>query len=219
MTIRQQCVLVDPGQTVSFRPAFRDQINSSFSHAHFPINSKRKKGFHPVDHFESLFNQIAALPTKTLMLEQAISAVSCVYLGKMDSNDTMLHHGLQLYNSAMNHMSHLLTRESCSADLAYSSMIFQEIEVCVYTFECHMFLTFDKSIHSPQSLKAFRLHVWGSNSIMKRYRPQLLANPLTAVIYQQHQKGKLVHFLPFWLVPGVFHGLTIFFSFWLPTWR
>lgn len=200
--IRRQCVFADPGQTISSRPAFRDQINSSFFHVHFPFNSNRRKHNFPVDHFESLFAEIAALSTKTLMLEQAISAVSCVYLGKVDNNDTMLQHGLQLYNSAMKHMSRLLTRESCIADLAYTSMIFQEIEVYVYTFECHAFLTFDKAMHCPQGLKGFFIHVMGSSSILKRYRPQLLANSLTAVIYHKHQKGKLVR-LHFYLLLAV----------------
>lgn len=159
----------------------------------FPIYTKRKKQVFHVDHFESLFMGIVALPTKTLMLEQAISAVSCVYLGKVDNNDTMLQYGLQLYNSSIRHMSRLLTRESCGADLAYTSMIFQEIEVHVYTFKCHTFLTFDKAIHCPQGLGGFFTHVIGSNSILKRYLPQLLENPLTAIIYHQHQKGKLVH--------------------------
>jgi hypothetical protein len=96
---------------------------------HFPIQFNERKQVFYVDHFQPLFTQIAALPTKTLMLQQAISAVSCVFLGKVDRNNTMLQYGLRLYNSAIGHMSRLLNREDCSADLAYTSMIFQEIEV------------------------------------------------------------------------------------------
>lgn len=153
---------------------------------------------------------IAALPRKTMMLEQAISAVSCVYLGKVDSNDAMLQHGLHLYNSAMGHMSRLLTREACSVDLAFTSMIFQEIEVHIQVLKCDAFLTFDKAMHCPQSLKDFFIHVMGSSSILKRYRPQLLENPLTAVIYHKHQKGKLVQFTlqSLFVVISISHRLT-----------
>lgn len=125
--IGRQYIYVDPGRTISSGPVFRDQLKSSFLHLHFPVNTRRPS--FNVDLFQPLFTDIAALPRKTLMLEQAISAVSCVFLGKVDGNDNMLRHGLQLYNSSIRHMSRILSRDAYSADLVYTSMIFQEIEV------------------------------------------------------------------------------------------
>lgn len=63
------------------------------------------------------------------MLEQAISAISCVFIGKLDNNVRMLHHGVQLYNRSIRQMSQILKRKTYSQELLYVSVIFQELEV------------------------------------------------------------------------------------------
>lgn len=63
------------------------------------------------------------------MLDQAISAISCVFLGKLDSDARMLQHGVQLYGSAIWYMSRHLERRIYNCELLYVSVIFQELEV------------------------------------------------------------------------------------------
>lgn len=127
----RQCALIDPSQSISSGPAYRNQIISSFYHSHFSVN-ERNNHF-KVDVFPSLFTEIAALPRKTLMLEKSIAAISCIFLGKVNHNDNLLRHGLGLHNNAIKHMSNTLGRKAYNEDVLYTSMIFQELEVKPFT--------------------------------------------------------------------------------------
>lgn len=144
------------------------------------------------------------------MLEQAISAISCVFLGKLDRDDRMLQQGVQSYNSAIRHMTRMLSRKDYSDELLYVSVIFQELEVTPNSsFErLRMLLTFNKAIYCPDGLKAYFTHVAGLNSLIKQYRALVLANPLTAAIYHKHQKIKVVCDFVLPLVRVLFIRLT-----------
>ncbi|KAJ5337336.1 uncharacterized protein N7506_005358, partial [Penicillium brevicompactum] len=168
-----QHVFVDPSQSIPSGPSSRAQVTSSFIDLHFPADAKHEVA---VDIFHFLFTSIAALPKKTLMLDQAISAISCVFLGKLDSDARMLQHGVQLYSSAIRHMSRHLERKIYSGELLYVSVIFQELE----------------AIYCPDGLAAYVTHVAGLNSLIKQYRYLVLVNPLTAAIYHKHQKLKVL---------------------------
>lgn len=63
------------------------------------------------------------------MLETAITAISCVYLGKIKNNSRVLRHGLQLYNQAIKDMSSMICKNAYMDDIIYTSVIFQEMEV------------------------------------------------------------------------------------------
>ncbi|CAG7930618.1 unnamed protein product [Penicillium olsonii] len=93
----------------------------------------------------------------------------------MNVDHRMLRHGSQLYNNAVGHMSHALSRQFYTDELLYTAIIFQELE----------------AIYCPNNLGAFVMHVVGISSILKRYRPQILAAPLTAAIYHKHHKLKV----------------------------
>lgn len=128
------------------------------------------------------------------MLEKAISAISCIFLGKMDRNDNLLRHGLGLYNNAIKHMSTTLKRKAYSEDVLYTSMIFQELEVksCTCRSTELSLLTFHKAIHCPQNLEGYVMHLTGVRSILEQYPTQVLANPRTAAIYHKDHKLKVV---------------------------
>lgn len=173
----------------------------------FPIYTKRKKQVFHVDHFESLFMGIVALPTKTLMLEQAISAVSCVYLGKVDNNDTMLQYGLQLYNSSIRHMSRFLTREACGADLAYTSMIFQEIEV----HGLYLRMPYVSNLRQGHTLSSGSWGLFYSCNRIK-FHPEAIPSPVTRKSPDSHylppaSKRETCTFAPF-VIPITSYGLT-----------
>jgi hypothetical protein len=69
------------------------------------------------------------LPKKTHMLDTAITAISCVYLGKIKNDGRVFGHGLQLYNRAIQDMSSMICQNVYTDDIIYTSVIFQEIEV------------------------------------------------------------------------------------------
>lgn len=72
------------------------------------------------------------------MLEQAISAISCVFIGKLEGDARMLRQGVQLYNSCIRQMCQTLERKTYSDELLYASVIFQELEVTpVFPIHAH----------------------------------------------------------------------------------
>ena len=125
--MRNRRAVADPNQAIAPGPVVREQITSTFFHSHFPIHHGWRT-LNP-DVFPSLFAEIASLPRKTSMLQKAIAAISCVFLGKMNVDHRMLRHGSQLYNNAVGHMSHALSRQFYTDELLYTAIIFQELEV------------------------------------------------------------------------------------------
>lgn len=85
------------------------------------------------DVFQCLFAEIAALPKKSPLLQKTIVAISCVYLGKVQGDESMLRHGAQLYNNGLGIMSRMLSRQLYTDELLYTAMIFQELEVRLST--------------------------------------------------------------------------------------
>lgn len=69
------------------------------------------------------------LPRKSLMLQKATSALSCIFLGKLHSDKPALQYGLSLYNEAIYEMSKRISRRDYSADLIYTCVLFEQIEV------------------------------------------------------------------------------------------
>jgi hypothetical protein len=105
----------------------REQIFSVFLDHYFPIDqSGSPRG---VDLWHYLITSFVSLPQKTHMLESAITAISCVYLGKSKSHSQILRYGLQLYNQAIQEMSSMICRNIHTDDIIYTTVIFQEIEV------------------------------------------------------------------------------------------
>lgn len=49
-----------------------------------------------------------------------------------------------------------------------------------------------KSIHCPQNLEGYVMHLTGVRSILGQYPAQVLANPRTAAIYHKQYKLKVV---------------------------
>jgi hypothetical protein len=63
------------------------------------------------------------------MLERAISAVSCLYMGKMNKDDHMYNYGLDLYGTAIRSVKNNIYRNAWNAEIVYTAVIFQELEV------------------------------------------------------------------------------------------
>lgn len=69
------------------------------------------------------------LPQKSLMLQKATSALSCVFLGKIHRDQPVLQYGIGLYNEAIHEMSKTLNRKDYNPDMIYTCALFEQIEV------------------------------------------------------------------------------------------
>lgn len=119
MTLR----LSTPPKDLSLR---REQLVSSYINMYFPVDIK---GSISLDPWYTLMSGMVTLPNKPLMLELAVAATSCIYLGKISHDESMLRYGLRMYNGAIHHVSHELSRNNHSDELFYTIGIFQVLMV------------------------------------------------------------------------------------------
>jgi hypothetical protein len=65
------------------------------------------------------------------MFERAIAAQNCVFLGKLRHDKHLFYHGVQLYNSAIRYLSHILSRSRnvYSDEVVYTATLFQALVV------------------------------------------------------------------------------------------
>lgn len=88
-----------------------------------------------------VLSSIQNLPQKSWVIEVALSAISCVFLGRATKDPGISHHGLTLYNSAIRQVTNMLQRGIYTKELFYITFIFQELNV--RTFErTHIFPIF-----------------------------------------------------------------------------
>lgn len=114
-------------QVVASGPAMRSQVFSEFAKVYFPQSIDTS---YTLDVWHYLISNFSALPKKTEMLDKAIAALACFYLGKLRKDDRLFRHGLQLYNSAIRHLSIMMRQNTYCDDIVYTTIVFQEIEVC-----------------------------------------------------------------------------------------
>jgi hypothetical protein len=67
--------------------------------------------------------------TNQRMLEKAVTAISCVYLGKMSKDELILRRGTQLYNQAIRLLADRIQKNVFDDRFLYATVIFQMIEV------------------------------------------------------------------------------------------
>ncbi|KAJ5721257.1 uncharacterized protein N7483_009191 [Penicillium malachiteum] len=93
---------------------------------YFPINLE---GGLAVDSWHFILMEFLGLSKKSIMLEKALAAVSCIYLGKITNNDSVLRHGVTLYNQAIRILANMLRRGLVTDDVLYTTVVFQVLEV------------------------------------------------------------------------------------------
>lgn len=111
--------------TVPSGPMMRVKFISEYLYGYFPTGM----AVSDVDMWQYLLQGFAGLPNKTEMLDKTLSAITCFYIGKVSQDDRMSKYGLQLYNSAIRHMSRMISRDVFTEDIVYTAVLFQEIEV------------------------------------------------------------------------------------------
>ncbi|KAJ5980264.1 hypothetical protein N7481_007562 [Penicillium waksmanii] len=114
--------------TVNTASFSREQVVASYINVYFPDDIT---GTLDLDPWYTLLSGISAIPNKPVMLEKAMAATSCIYLGKLNKDTRMLNHGLQLYNGAIHHVSRELSRNRYTDELFFTIGIFQ-ILVAMY---------------------------------------------------------------------------------------
>jgi hypothetical protein len=113
--------------TVNTSSFSREQIVASYINVYFPDDIT---GTTELDPWYTLLSGISALPNKSVMLEKAMAATSCIYLGKINDDTRMLNHGLQLYNGAIHRVSQELSRNNYTDELFFTMGIFTILVVC-----------------------------------------------------------------------------------------
>lgn len=73
------------------------------------------------------------------MVDRAVSAISCLFLGKTNRDTPIFQHGVQLYNSAMRQVSNMIRQGILTNEILYTVAIFQEINVWMIGISLHSF--------------------------------------------------------------------------------
>ncbi|KAJ5716309.1 hypothetical protein N7493_008220 [Penicillium malachiteum] len=102
------------------------------------------------------------------MLEKAISALSCIYLGKIKGDDPILRYGVELYNEGIRLLANKLRRGTLDDDVLYTTVIFQVLEI----------------IHCPDGLRVLLSHKAATKAILRRSYSNIIAstNPFKKAI-------------------------------------
>lgn len=97
-----------------------------------------------IDRLKFIILGICELPRKHIMLEKALSALSCIFLGKTHGDSLILQHGIQQYNHAIQHMLKSISHDAYTDDIIYTCVIFQQIQVrlffvvsCIQIYNLH----------------------------------------------------------------------------------
>lgn len=112
-------------EPVQYWPSMYPEIIASFMEASYP--ARKPNSTITLSHF--LMSEIVGLPNKGDMVEKAICALACIFMGRQEANHQLLVHGVSLYNSAIRSLATMLCRNPSHEDIVYTTYIFQEIEV------------------------------------------------------------------------------------------
>ena len=121
--------------------AMRNQVLSSFMQSFFP--GTRSLSSSP-NFDDSIFHSNGALAQKSQMTERALSAMSCLFLGKVNHNTSIFNHGLYLYHTAIQQLTNIMRKDTHRYinEILYAVFLFQKIDVCLF-------------IYPPMTLKLF----------------------------------------------------------------
>jgi hypothetical protein len=106
---------------IAFGPMFRIQLYSSFLDVYFPTRVN--------DAWHSVVTSWPTLPASTDLFQKSLTAWACISLGTSKCDQTLLQHGIRLYNQAILLMSSMMRRDPYQDDIIYSLMIWTELEV------------------------------------------------------------------------------------------
>lgn len=106
-------------------PTMRAQVFAAFIQNYFSSGSISSTTYFD----DSIFYSIGGLVQRSQVTERALSAMSCIFLGKVNHNPSMFNHGVYLYQTAIQNISNMLRRGIYTHDLFYTVYLCQEIDV------------------------------------------------------------------------------------------
>lgn len=121
---RGKSLMLPPAMSASL--TMRSQMFSKFLDLSFPLEMVSSD---EIDILPSLVVNISTRPGKSEMLERALAAIACIYLGRTHGDKNLSQIGIQNYDIAIRYMSRLLSRQVQSDDMIYTTVIFQVIQV------------------------------------------------------------------------------------------
>ncbi|KAJ6127029.1 hypothetical protein N7523_002641 [Penicillium sp. IBT 18751x] len=163
-------------------PSKREQLFASYINAYFPVDIKGTTG---IDPSYDIISGISALANKSPMVEKALAAQACIVLSRQQDQN-MFHHGLQLYNSAIRHMSHAMKRKSCSDDVVYTAAIFH----CLIAD-----IQLTQSTYCPSGLEVWLNQMTVTNGILKHFALHASRNTLIENVYLGFNRMRMLQAL------------------------
>ncbi|KAJ5984006.1 hypothetical protein N7481_006105 [Penicillium waksmanii] len=163
-------------------PEIQEQLFATFMGAYFPACMN---GDTHVDSWRYLISSFQVLPHKTMMLQRALSAICCVYIGRINDDERLSHHGIQLYNSSMLSMSKMLCTKTHSEESLYATVIFQMIEKCIAVKNS----TGPSGVHGcANGFDPWVFHMQAMSSLLKENQHKLSTSPLINDVSSSHAK-------------------------------
>ncbi|CAI7666144.1 unnamed protein product [Penicillium pancosmium] len=168
-------------------PEIREQLFATFMGAYFPACMD---GDTHVDSWRYLISSFQVLPHKTMMLQRALSAICCVYIGRINDDERLSHHGIQLYNSSMRSMSKMLCTKTHSEDSLYATVIFQMIEKCITVKKS----TGPSGVHGcANGFDPWVFHMQAMSNLLKENQHKISTNPLMDAVSSSHAKLSIIY--------------------------
>jgi len=212
---REQPLILSPVMPAS--STYRSQIFSKFLESSFPLEIVSSD---EIDILPSLVVNISTRPVKSEMLERALAAIACIYLGRTLADKHLTQIGIRHYDIAIRHMSQLLSHQVQTDDMIYTTVAFQMIQVrglhspklpergfAVFKHEILTCRYLYQSFHCPYGLRVWLAHMAGTNALLRHcYQNGSIEAPIND-IYRKLQKMMMVIYsvifssFDFFLVP------------------
>ena len=126
-----QITLAPLPKTIEDGSMIRMQLSSSFMESYFPLEEEKRVETIGINVFYYLTSNTLQLPHYSGMLEKAIGAISCMYLGKVNNDPTMVQNSIGLYNQAISGLVAKIQKGCLSDDVFYTVVLFQAYEVYI----------------------------------------------------------------------------------------
>ncbi|KAJ5724337.1 hypothetical protein N7488_002372 [Penicillium malachiteum] len=123
-----------------------------------------------------ILSHVLALPSISTMLENALSALSCIHFGTAKHDESTLRYGIELYNEPIRHLLKRLNQNLLDVDALYTSVVFQLLE----------------TVHCSRGVETWLSHVEGTSKLVQSCYHRLSGNPMQQAIYN-HQKLALMY--------------------------
>lgn len=115
--------------TIENGPMISMQLASSFMDSYSPLEAEKRVETLGINAFYYLTSNTLQLSSQSGMLEKAIGAFSCMYLGKLNNDPSMVQNSIGLYNQAISGLVAKIEKGCLSDGVFYAVILTQAYEV------------------------------------------------------------------------------------------